>query len=229
MSRFFIKFLQYIDQKPLYILGAGLFIYIAFFVSLSFWKYDHLLYNALDLGIYTQVFESFRTGNFWYSSIQQTSYLGDHFEPLLLFLLPFYLFVPTPNTLLVLQTVFLALPAIPIFFLARRIFSQQTHRWALAAAFFYLLNPLVHNVNLFEFHMLPFVLVFLFCALLFYHQKRYFLFTLSLCFALLVREDVPLVVFAFGMLAAFDRRRWRWICVPMLLACWWFVFAMSII
>ena len=127
-SRFFMglsRFLHIIDKRPLFFLGAGILLYVIAFILLSFWKYDNFLYNALDLGIYSQVFESFRSGNHWYSSIQQSSYLGDHFEPFILALLPFYLLIPHPKTLLILQTIFLALPAIPIFFIAKTVFRNQ--------------------------------------------------------------------------------------------------------
>src|SRR3989338_1686412 len=125
MSSAYKKPLNFVNHHPIWLLSIGMLIYIAVFTYISFWKYDNFLYNALDLGIYTQVFESFRSGNHWYSSIQQSSYLGDHFEPFILVLLPFYLLIPHPKTLLVLQTIFLALPAIPIFFIAKTVFEYQ--------------------------------------------------------------------------------------------------------
>lgn len=238
---------------------------------MSFWKYDNFLYNALDLGIYAQVFESFGTGNYWYSSIQQSSYLGDHFEPFILALLPFYLLIPHPKTLLVLQTIFLVIPAIPIFFIARHVILSEseesngdpsgfalrmTHKtetqkieessvisqktlvslWPLGIAFFYLLNPLVHNINLFEFHLLPFSLIFLFTASYFYIKKNkkseikdYGLFVFFCFLALFTREDTSLIVFMFGVLALMDKRRWHWAAGPMILGAWWFLLSMGII
>ena len=251
------RLLFFIEKNPFRLLSIGMAAYIFVFTAISFWKYDHFLYNALDLAIYTQVFESFRTGNFWYSSIQQSSYLGDHFEPFILALLPFYLLFSSPKTLLVLQTVFLALPAIPIFLIARIVFQAKTpsaprnaedaendlsalcvlqraprNLWPLGISFFYLLNPLVHNINLFEFHLLPFFLFFIFLALFFYIQntKKSFFFFVLFCFlALLTREDISLIVFMFGVLAFIERRRWFWIIIPMTLGAWWFLLSMGII
>jgi len=246
MSSAYKKPLNFINRHPIRLLSIGMLIYIAVFTYISFWKYDNFLYNALDLGIYAQVFESFGSGNYWYSSIQQSSYLGDHFEPFILALLPFYLLIPHPKTLLVLQTIFLALPAIPIFFIARTIFQQATSyklpatSLSLGIAFFYLLNPLVHNINLFEFHLLPFSLVFLFCATYFYikanyspqttrHKLHYFWFLLFCFLALLIREDISLIIFMFGVLALIERRRWYWVIAPMLMGAWWFLLSMKII
>ena len=249
----FKKIINFIDIHPFWLLSAGIAVYVIVFISLSFWKYDNFSYNALDLGIYTQVFESFRSGNHWYSSIQQSSYLGGHFEPFILVLLPFYLLIPHPKTLLVLQTIFLALSTIPIFFIARTIFQQttnyklQTTSLSLGIAFFYLLNPLVHNINLFEFHLLPFSLIFIFSAAYFYiklnyslqttclagrrapYKLYYFLFLFFSFLALLTREDVSLIIFMFGALALIERRRWYWIISPMVLGTWWFLLSMKII
>src|SRR3989338_2684564 len=112
--KFFQRFLDFIRHHSYRILGSGIMLYIIVFLLISFWKYDNFLYNMLDLGIYTQVFESFKSGNHWYSSIQQSNYLGDHFEPFILALLPFYFLIPHPKILLFLQTIFLSFPAIPI-------------------------------------------------------------------------------------------------------------------
>lgn len=236
------QLLNILSRHQALFLSIGTVAYILIFSGLSFWKYDNFLYNALDLGIYTQVFESFRTANYWYSSIQQSSYLGDHFEPFILFLLPFYLQIPHPKTLLVLQTIFLALPAIPIFFIAKQIFQNNKPRanlWPLGISFFYLLNPLVHNINLFEFHLLPFSLIFLFSAAYFYikssqelivNSHKSFIAFLFFCFlAVFTREDIPLIVFMFGILALIERRRWYWVVGPMILAGWWFILSMGII
>ena len=246
MPSVYKKLLNFANHHPAWLLSIGIFIYIAVFTYISFWKYDNFLYNALDLGIYTQVLESFRSGNNWYSSIQQSSYLGDHFEPFILALLPFYLLTPHPKTLLVLQTIFLAIPAIPIFFIAKTVFEYQVSSikyknfLALGAAFFYLLNPLVHNINLFEFHLLPFSLVFLFSAAYFYikssfslqttyYKLHYFLFLFFSFLTLSTREDVSLIIFMFGVLALIERRRWYWIISPMVLGAWWFLLSMKII
>src|SRR3990167_4389688 len=209
MSSAYKKPLNFINRHPIRLLSIGMLIYIAVFTYISFWKYDNFLYNALDLGIYAQVFESFGSGNYWYSSIQQSSYLGDHFEPFILALLPFYLLIPHPKTLLVLQTIFLSLPAIPIFFISREVFKNQVlsskcqELLPIGIAFFYLLNPLTHNINLFEFHLLPFPLVFIFSAAYFYiksncllqtacYKLLYFSFLIFCFLALLTREDISL-------------------------------------
>ena len=62
--------------------------YFAFFSFTSFWKYYNFFYNALDLAIINQIFYNSTLGNFFASSIHPPSYLGDHFSPILILLLP---------------------------------------------------------------------------------------------------------------------------------------------
>ena len=76
----------------------------------------HVTYHSFgpDLGIFDQVFWNTTQGRFFESTMslvqaQPHSYLADHFSPVYLLLLPFYALVPRPETLLVIQTLFLAL------------------------------------------------------------------------------------------------------------------------
>lgn len=96
------------------LLWIAIIAYIIVFTSISFWKYDRLLYNGLDLAIYNNVMWNMSEGNWFRSAIHDPSYLGDHFEPMMLVLLPFYLLWRDPRMLLLLQTIIIALTAIPI-------------------------------------------------------------------------------------------------------------------
>ncbi len=80
----------------------------------------HLTYHSFgpDLGIFDQVFWNTTRGRFFESTMslvqaQPHSYLGDHFSPVYLLLVPFYALIPRPETLLVIQTLFLALGVWP--------------------------------------------------------------------------------------------------------------------
>ncbi|MBI4281727.1 DUF2079 domain-containing protein [Candidatus Uhrbacteria bacterium] len=102
----------------------------------------------------------------------------------------------------------------------------------LLLALLWLANPLVHNINLFEFHILPFALPFLFLAILAYEKKQMARFVLWSLIALTVREDVSLTVGAFALLATIDvlrkKRSWQWIDVPLFLSASWFILAQKI-
>jgi len=137
-------------SSPRWLLAAGIIFSTLVFSGISLWKYDTLRYNARDLAIYNQVIfqlaekesriknlESRIDGELsipkfqiltsqFYSTIQGHNYLGDHVEPMLLLLVPFYRLFPDPRTLLVLQTIALALAAIPLYKITKNLIQRHS-------------------------------------------------------------------------------------------------------
>lgn len=199
------------------------------FVALSFAgqyaKYNSFGYNGLDLGIYAQVFSESAHGRLFHFTIHPHSYLGDHVELLIVGLLPVYWLCQSPLTLLLLQSLALGLGAWPLYQFCRR---RLNERWSLGVSLAYLLSPFVWNINFYEFHLLPFAIPLLFFAILEYDRRRFKTFLVWIILALLVREDVALAVFGFGLLAWWERRPWRWRLLPMLFGAIWFFCALKI-
>ena len=191
-------------QKPGLVLGWAIAVYTLIFSLIASWKYFNFGYNALDLAIINQVFYNSSLGNFFASSIHPSSYLGDHFTPFLFILLPFYSLAKSPLTLLLGQTVILGLSAWPLYLIARKIINNH---WGLLIASAWLLNPFVQNVNLFEFSFLPFAGFFIFWAVYCYQTGRFWPAVLFTSLALLVREDVALVIFMLGLIILLEREK----------------------
>lgn len=213
-----------INYKKLLI--YSIIIYLIVFSVFCFWKYFNFGYNGLDLAIYNQVFYNSAHGRLFQFSIHPQSYLGDHLELFMLFLLPIYFFFQNPLMLLFLQTLFLALAAWPIFLICRKFFKEKIAFFITLIWFF---NPFVQNTNLFEFHLLPFALFFIFFAFYFYQEKKIVHFIIFLLLSLLVREDVALVTLMFGFLALIEKREKKWILWPIILSIIWFILALKII
>ena len=161
------------------------------------WKYHQLLYNGLDLAIYNNALWNTMHGNWFWSTIQGHNYFGDHFEPILILFLPLYYLWQSPILLLILQTMFLGLAAWPIYLISAEVLNgrwefisnqnktpfnrgtaaelkteplRKNNVLALSIACLWLINPLVHNGNLFEFHAIAF-LPFLFFWLFYFYLK----------------------------------------------------------
>lgn len=213
-----------IDYKKLLIFS--IIIYLIIFSIICFWKYFNFGYNGLDLAIYNQVFYNSAHGRLFQFSIHPQSYLGDHLELFILFLLPIYFFFQSPLMLLFLQTLFLALTIWPIFLICRKFFKEKI---AFSIALIWFFNPFVQNINLFEFHLLPFALFFIFFAFYFYQEKKFVPFIIFLLLSLLVREDVALITLMFGFLALIEKREKKWILWPIILSIIWFILALKII
>ena len=119
------KFLNFIENNIQKLLWTFIILYIIILSAICILKYNNFLYNALDLAIINNVFYNTLHGNAFWSSIQGHSYIGDHFTPILFLLLPFYSIYQSPLTLLILQTVFLALTAWPIYKISLFILKKE--------------------------------------------------------------------------------------------------------
>lgn len=213
-------------KHSLKILIIAIILYIVVFVGISYIKLDLHEYNALDLAIYNQVFWNSAQGDLFGMTIHPHSYIGDHFEPLMLLLLPIYMLFQSPFTLLILQTIFIALTAWPLYRIAKNHLGKSI---AVLIALFFLLNPFVQNANAFEFHILPFAMFFLAWAAVFYIKKKFLPFMIAGFISCYVREDVSLVILLFGILALVDRKSLKWILTPLALGSIWFVGALTLI
>jgi uncharacterized membrane protein len=99
---------------------------------------------------------------------------------------------PHSETLLILQTLLLAGAAYPCYLIGKNLLNQ----WGgLTFALLYLLYPALHGVNLFDFHELAFLPLTLFFAIYFLFEKRIFAFIIVSSIALMIKEDVALIIF----------------------------------
>jgi uncharacterized membrane protein len=200
-----------IQFEPYLVAGLALAYFILYSV-LSVLR--HVTYHSFgpDLGIFDQVFWNTTQGRFFESTMslvqpQPHSYLADHFSPIYLLLVPAYALIPRPETLLVIQTLFLALGVWPIYLLARMKLEAGFQRlvWGLV---YFLFLP-VAFINLFDFHELALVVLPLGFAIYFLEKGRTGLFLLSLVSTFLVKEELPLVGVGFGAYILLAKRDWK--------------------
>ncbi|KKQ57650.1 MAG: hypothetical protein US74_C0002G0009 [Parcubacteria group bacterium GW2011_GWA2_38_13] len=214
------------NKYSYFYLWFSIFFYILFFSALNIFKYLNYGYSSLDLGIISQVFFNSANGNLFASSIHSPTYLGDHFSPILLFLLPFYTIYKHPLTLCVMQNIVLALSTFPIFLISKKYFSPIA---SLGISLAWLLNPTLQNMSMFEFSFLAFAIPFLLFAFYFYKKNNFLLFLVCIACALLAREDVALYVFMFAVLSLIEKKGIIWIVTPFVVAIGYFFSAMSVI
>jgi uncharacterized membrane protein len=162
-------------------------------------RFDAFQTHAFDLGIFNQAFSTALQGKLFYETpdqylIPSGSFLGVHFNLLMFLLLPIYAVYPHPETLLLLQTSAVALGAVPIYLVARRVIHAE--KLALVMALVYLLNPAITNLNLYDFHLeafLPFFLgMFFYC----YISGSWRSYVVFLALSLFTIDFAPLIVVA---------------------------------
>lgn len=174
----------------------------------------HVTYHSFgpDLGIFDQVFWNTVHGRFLESTMslaqgQPHSYLADHFSPVYLLLMPAYALIPRPETLLVIQTLFLAIGVWPLYLLARLKLEPGFQRLAWVLVYFLFLP--VAFINLFDFHELALAVLPLGFAIYFLEKRRPGWFLVSLLSTFLIKEELPLVGMGFGAYILLAKRDWR--------------------
>jgi uncharacterized membrane protein len=184
-------------------------VYIATFSTLSLVAHFNF-HTHNDLAIHAQVMWNTTQGRWFDTTLLEdrpTNYLGHHFSPALLLLMPLYILWPDAALLLVAQTFILALGVVPIYLYARRVTGSEMVAAALSAA--YLLYPALHYTNLFDFHEIVLAVPLLSFTAYWLLTGRYRLFFVFLALSLLVKEEMILVALAFPCYLILVQRKRR--------------------
>ncbi len=183
-------------------------LYIGLFSWLSVTRHQAFATSAYDLGNANQAIWNTVHGcplcfTNWRGvelHLATDSRLAMHVEPIYFLIAPLYALWQQPETLLILQTIILALGAWPVFWLARQ------HLGGIAGVAFaavYLLFPGLEAANLWEFHAValaaPLLLLTFYCG----QAHRWRLFWLCALLAMATKEEVPLTVALMGAYFAF--------------------------
>ena len=212
-----------------YIISIMVATYAAVFVYLSILSHDAFQTHAFDMGNMDQAVWNTMEGR-WFRFTNWdggTSRLAAHMEPILILVAQFYRLANTPNTLLVLQSIVIALGALPAYWLARD--KLKNHMAALAFGAAYLLMPAVQSANLFEFHAVSFSASLLLYSFYFAHKRSYVPFFIAAFLAMSTKEQVPLAVTLMGLYVLIIQRSRRVGAVTILVALTWFFVAVELI
>jgi len=174
--------------------------------------------SSWDLGVFTQIFEGLLKIGFPYDSMDLHknpggNYLGVHFSPSILIFTPLYFILPSPITLLVIQTLFYSAGIIPLYLLVKEWFNERS---SMLISLSYLIHPGSLYLLLYDFHEISFFPTLFILTAYFYFTKRHHYFLLSLIFSCMVNEFTPIVMCFFSLYILFfndweekGRRKWR--------------------
>jgi len=182
--------------KVEFILGILTIVYALIYLFWNLSRHGSFNTFAFDLSVYLQALSNWQL----YSSILEKSLLTDHFSPLLFLLIPIVKYLSSPLTLFILQAIVLAAAAIPLYYLSRRLGTEE---WpALLIAFIYLNFFYTRQMAFADFHIENFMpLAFLILINLFLSGRgwRYWL---MLVVCLTIKEDVGFYLCFWAMLTA---------------------------
>jgi uncharacterized membrane protein len=182
------------------------------YTALALAQNAHLFSYAFDLGVYYEALRGYAHFGLPLVALKGTHYnlLGDHFEPMVAILAPTYWIWPNPDVLLVDQGVLVASSLIPVWMFTERRFGAApglgrltTTRLVAAYALAWEIQSLVG----FDFHSLAFAVPILAVAIERADAGRWKAATFWTLSLLLVKEDLSLVVAAFGVYAFLRGRR----------------------
>jgi uncharacterized membrane protein len=186
------------------VFGAFLLVYVIVFSWLMVLKHQ-TFHTGYDFSIFDQVIWNSLHGRLFETSITHlsSSWLGTHFAPILLALVPLYAIRADPQILLIFQTLALAFTAFPLYWLARKWLGNLL---AVTITFAFFLFPALGYVNLAEFHEIALATPLLALAVYFLVGKRWIPFLVSFLLTLLLREEIAFIAIAFGFIILFQGR-----------------------
>jgi uncharacterized membrane protein len=171
------------------------------YATLSLYRYFTLTPMSWDLGIYTEYVKQYADLHAPIVDIRGAGFnlLGDHFQPIVALIAPFFRIFPTPATLLVAQALLTAVSVFPVVTAGRALLGPRRARAVgLAYGFSWGLQQMIN----FDFHEIAFavlLLAFSMSALVRGRYKAAVVWALPLVF---VKEDQGFTVAAIGLLLA---------------------------
>jgi uncharacterized membrane protein len=187
------------QRGPLVLVVAASAAYAAFFIFFTLrWHYK-LRTGNYDLSINNNLMFGGLHGHFLESPVvfpkEPPRYLANHAKFGAYLFLPIYAIFPRPETLLVIQSLFIGFGAVPLFLFARRHVSE----WMAAiVCLAYLCYYPMHGASFSEFQAVPLTAFFVFLAAWAADAKRYRILAAAVIVALSMREDVSIGMAVFG-------------------------------
>jgi uncharacterized membrane protein len=211
------------------IVALFIVLYIAVFSALSVARHDAFETLAYDLGNYDQaVWNTIHGRLLRFTNVKGlTIRLAQHVEPILLPASLFYLIYSSPKTLLVLQTIIIAIGAWPLYLLSREKLRSEFGGIVFAAA--YLLSPALEAANLYDFHAVSLAPTFLLWAFYFLEKKEDLWFIVFSVLAMSCKEEISLLIGMMGLYALLLRKRKKLGTAMIVGAAIWFYVAVYVV
>lgn len=191
-------------NKTEVILAFLIFLYIGFFSFLHIVRHDSLHSNYYDLAIMDQtVYNTFKGRILELTNpegINNFRRMAIHNDIILAFLSPFYFIFSGAQTLVVVQTIVIALGAIPIYLLGKMILKSKP--LGLTFAFAYLMYAPLQRAGNFDFHAVMLAVTFLLFMFYFFLRKKYWISFIFFVLSIFSKEQISLTAGFFAAIMA---------------------------
>jgi uncharacterized membrane protein len=219
------------------IVGFLTLLFISFFSYLHLIRHNSLHSNYYDLGIMDQtVYNTYRGRILELTNpegINNFKRMAIHNDIILALLAPFYNIFSGPQTLLVIQTIIIALGALPIYLLSKLILKSKY--LGVIFAFTYLMYPPLQRANNFDFHAVMLATSFLLFMFYFFWIKKYWVSILFFALSIISKEEISLTTGAFAFLMMIstckehDRKKLFYSSLIFVISIFWFIVSIWLI
>jgi len=178
-------------------------------------KYYYFGYSDWDLAFFTQGMWNLLHGS-QYSSLFGLKLFANHSNFIAIILLPVFALFTHPMTLVILKLLSYVSGAYVLFLIGK-------DKIGTVCSLFIIVLYLIYPSNIFamayEFHFESLSPLFLFLLFYFFEKKRYRNFIVAALITILIKENMPLIITAFGIYALFTkgRNKIKWGVIPIVL------------
>jgi uncharacterized membrane protein len=194
---------------PAWVLAAMVAAYVVVFGRLTWAHHANFGTFGFDMGIYDQGIWLLSRFEDPFVTVRGLPYFGHHVNLLTVLFVPAYWLGAGPTFLYLVETVWLAVGAVPVWLLGRD-HLQGARRWgpwlALVPAAAFLLHPTIQWVNWWHFHPDALMITPLLFAWWLAERRRWRWFAVAVAVALAAKEDAGLAVLVMGLLVALRER-----------------------
>jgi uncharacterized membrane protein len=215
-----------VDLVPVLVLTGLIALYIVVFGTLTWMQQTNFGTFGFDMGIYDQGIWLLSRFKAPFDTVRGLNYFAHHVNVITLAFVPFYWLGAGPHFLYLIETIWMALGALPVWLLAR---DRLGGRWLpVGLAVSFLLYPSLEWINWWHFHPDALIITPLLFAWWLATRARWGWFSVAVAIALLCKEDAALAVAALG-LALMIRGRRRAGVLTCVVGVGWFLLATKVI
>ncbi|OGH11456.1 MAG: hypothetical protein A3B38_01415 [Candidatus Levybacteria bacterium RIFCSPLOWO2_01_FULL_36_13] len=176
-------------------------LYVIYYTTASFFRYDNFYTGRFDLGNMDQTVWNTINGRIFQltnpDGIKTIYRLAFHSDFILILIAPLYLIWENPKMLLLFHTIILSLGALYVYAISNVLLKNKAISLIFSAS--YLLNPAVGFVNLYDFHPVALATTFLLASYYYFLKRNYILLTFFLILSAFTKEEVWTLVSIFGL------------------------------
>lgn len=204
-------------------------LHFLFFFQIHFWRYHYFQYADWDLAFFNQAMSQLLRGS-QYVSLFEVNFFGNHSNFIAFLVLPLYRIFPHPLTLVTLKILSVSIGGYLLYFV-----SKEKLPFAIAILLMILYFLYLPNITgiLYEFDFESLAPAFIFLVYIFYIKNRLFAFFICSFVLMSIKENMPLIIVAFGIIALIDKKPLKqkilWGAIPISVGILMFLFLTSFV